>query len=180
MKKIHNFIRTLPVLAALVFGSGAAQAGWIVIADADGTDSATNPTNGGTSNSPASVAAWLQDLENLAAPPALIDAGDVADASGLWSLTNIDAGAQYLSLHYGNFPGGMGLSRDYGNVLIAFRCVVDEVSCATFSAPGSGLSNYRVFGTATAVPEPATLALLGAGLVGMGLARRRRRDPAQH
>ena len=66
-----------------------------------------------------------------------------------------------------------------------------EFSCATYSelfgGDGSvclpdnqltGISNISFFGTpgVNDVPEPAALALLGLGLVGVGLMRRRRRD----
>ena len=40
---------------------------------------------------------------------------------------------------------------------------------------GQGLSHATVFGTVTAVPEPETYALLGAGLAFVGWASRRRR-----
>lgn len=176
--------RILPLVALLTLGSTTAHAGWILVGDEspeDGGTIANNPAQlpreAPYNNDPQSIAVWLQDLENLDSPPSLISAGDVGSGSGTWTLNNIDAAAVYLTLHYGNFPGGFGLSSDFGNVMIAFRCVQNEVSCSSFSAPWRGLSNYRIYGS-TAVPEPATLALLGAGLVGMGLARRRRRASA--
>lgn len=48
----------------------------------------------------------------------------------------------------------------------------------TFSIPdmdkGEGLSHVSIFGGTTRVPEPTTLALLGLGLAGLGLSRRRK------
>jgi PEP-CTERM motif len=61
----------------------------------------------------------------------------------------------------------------------AWLITPDEVegwfSYNRISGSGGGLSNLFLFGSGTRqVPEPATLALLGIGLAGMALSRRRR------
>jgi len=76
------------------------------------------------------------------------------------------------------FRVGIGADWDDANLLGASGWInIISQSCATNAAcqnsnfrPGSADFNFRF----TAVPAPATVALLGLGLVGIGAARRRR------
>ena len=62
---------------------------------------------------------------------------------------------------------------------------VSLVACATCDAggPGQTINSFTasISGNAAAfvVPEPSTIALFGAGVLGLGLLRRRRRNPAE-
>jgi hypothetical protein len=166
MKSYKHLLRSAVLAALLVGGSTAAQAGWIQLVDPDATDTATNPGSGagGPSNqAAATIAAWLGDLLNTAAPAVLAQQDDFADAT-ITGLPN--AGNLLLTLHYGNIGG-------VNDVTVAFSC---STGCGpSFSGYQTrGLSNYRLFGTAANVPEPMTLGLLGLGLVAAGLKRRRK------
>lgn len=44
----------------------------------------------------------------------------------------------------------------------------------SFTGQGSGLSHYSAFGAAAPIPLPAALWLMGAGIAGLGFARRRK------
>jgi hypothetical protein len=51
---------------------------------------------------------------------------------------------------------------------------MEDLVLTGFWPQNGAISHVALYGTATSVPEPATLSLLGAGLIGVFLGRRRR------
>jgi hypothetical protein len=97
-----------------------------------------------------------------------------ANLSGTWSLNPGSTGfvGSFVAIH-----AGSGQTDD----LFLINSPGTSGTWATNN--GHGLSNFDLFGTKsiTPAPEPASMTLLGAGLVGLGLARGKlfgRRQPA--
>lgn len=73
-----------------------------------------------------------------------------------------------------NSPGGYAFSADlFTNVTGVFGGVTGNVATSAGTAGGSGTPDGTPTPPPTPVPEPSTLALLGLGLLGFVLARRR-------
>lgn len=72
------------------------------------------------------------------------------------------------------FSGGTYTGGDFD---IGFRSTASTQACTGDSSNPPGLSHIAIYGNTTGeytqVPEPGTLALLGVGLIGIGLARRK-------
>ena len=181
MKKTQTFTKIVAsaaiAFAALAGGIGNASAAWVQITDLDNSDSATNPGYPGNQN-PATVGAYLQNLLDLASAPTQIDSGDNYGGAPLSGLGNPASGdLLLLAFHFGN---GNDFWPHTGDFDVFFSCAG---GCDNFTLPSTkGISNYRLYeGTGggnaqtNAVPEPLTLSLMGIGLAGLGMSRRRAR-----
>lgn len=89
-------------------------------------------------------------------------------APAFWSIY----GTAIISMHVGNGSG----NPDWFFWELEDGDTAGTFSYARLTGGGGGLSNMFLWGagTATSVPEPGSLALLGAGLIGLRLVRRRR------
>lgn len=115
------------------------------------------------------------------------DGGLPAD-SGTWSYNSslFSADAFLIVIKAANSPGfaawlfdGTSATSDMGTWLIAWIANGDGVGCVQSAVDPNNvscpdISHFAIYAKNARVPEPATAALFGLGLIGFGLARRRK------
>ena len=160
------------IIAALLLTPFAAQA-TLINFDATGSadvsgfvqwdDSALGGSNSNITDLSLTVLGVSFDLGN-------VDTGASTIISGLTIVNGAGALASDGTYTIAFFPDGFGGSTPDGDASLAFD------SDGSFTFGGSGWDTFLpVKWEPTSVPEPATLALFGLGLAGLGFSRRRKR-----
>ncbi len=83
-------------------------------------------------------------------------------------------GVTIIGFHWGNYPDAPANS--IGNVSAFYKFDFASTGTTSFGLTRlQGISNYSIYSTGTQVPEPASFALVAAGVLGLaGVARRRK------
>ncbi len=128
------------------------------------------------------LAAWLVTQYDFSAG---VTANDVEIQNSIWTLLNTSGSTT-------GFPGGDSagtgaylsqatnwLNQQLPTALQQFESgvrIFDSTNVASASIPARWTTGFQEMITVTNTPEPGTLTLLGAGLLGLGLIRRRFRN----
>jgi len=166
MKKLLLFL----CVTGLAFGLVSPTAADTIVTDIDPPDSDTNP-QWVTPSNPATEEAWLEGLLGGANVDYYGKDEDNSWNDGVWTEGNPSLDWTIAVLKYG--VGTPDISNpdhwaiwDNGNHIVDFGDISGLPSLCS-------LSHITYFGTAS-VPEPATMLLLGSGLIGLGIFGRKK------